>query len=139
VFRKVFENDDNQAIISNLEVPETVKVECATSWQGQKLLNSNDYFLCVRSSMAGKSLANLLAELGGSGEPQFDKPDTRVVTTTQHGHPKAQCRLDTYFSGSLCEVPHQDDVDQKDEVVGTCHQSTSDRGLRPLCWFKPTI
>lgn len=138
-FRKVFENDDNQTIVSAMEIPEKVKEECSTSWEGQKLLNSNDYFLCLRSAIAGKSLANLLAELSSSTEPQFDKPDTRVVTVTQDGHPRAQCRLDTYFNGSLCQVAHNDDVDQKDEVLGTCHQSTSERGVRPLCWFKPTL
>ncbi len=36
-------------------------------------------------------------------------------------------------------VPHQDDVDSKDEILGTCHQSIDTRGVRPQCWFKPTI
>lgn len=132
-FRKVFENDDNETITNAMTIPSEVKTACSTSWTGR------DYFLCLRSSMAGKSLANLLAQLGGASEPMFDTPDARVVTTTNNNHPKAQCRLDTYFYGSLCQVAHTDDVDQKDEVVGTCHQSTATSGVRPLCWFKPTL
>ncbi len=138
-FRKVFEFDDNQTIVSSLSIPEKVKEECRASWGGDKIINANEYFLCLRSAMAGKSLANLLAELANDSEPLFETPDTRVVTTTQHAHPKAQCRLDTYFGGSICTVPHQDDVDSKDEILGTCHQSIDTRGVRPQCWFKPTI
>jgi hypothetical protein len=134
-FRKVFENDDNQSITNAMTIPDSVKQSCSSSWG----TNNSDYYLCLRSAMAGKSLANLLAKLGGASEPKFETPDSGVVTSTNHAHPRAQCRLDTYYSGSLCQVAHTDDVDQADEVIGTCHQSTVTQGVRPLCWFKPTI
>jgi hypothetical protein len=88
--------------------------------------------------MAGKSVANLFSVLSKLPETKFETPDPAVVKTTNHNHPKAQCRLDTYFQGSLCEIGMNEDVDQKDEVKGTCHPSLNHKeGKRPLCWFKP--
>jgi hypothetical protein len=89
--------------------------------------------------MAGKSVGNLFAALGRSAEPKFDTPDAVIVSKTDDNHPKAQCRLDTYYQGSLCDVNMNEDVSQKEEVQGTCHGSLGHKiGVRPLCWFKPS-
>jgi hypothetical protein len=88
--------------------------------------------------MAGKSVADLFSDLGREPITKFETPDTKVVTRTNDSHPRAQCRLDTYYQGSLCDVNMNEDVSQKDEVQGTCHPSLGHRlGNRPLCWFKP--
>ena len=130
-FRKVFENDDNSRIIANIQVDSIAVEKCSEQWG-----NEEDKNLCIRAAMAGKSLAKLLA--GGSRSVSFKSPDRSVVDRTFNRHPKGQCRLDTYFQGSLCTISHEIDVSRRDAKVGTCNRSTNHLiGIRPLCWYKP--
>jgi hypothetical protein len=133
--RKTWINDNNEAIVKALNAPKLVTDMCKKTTKNNKV----DTALCVRTSMAGKSVGNLFAALGRSAEPKFDTPDTKVVTKTDDNHPAAQCRLDTYYQGSLCDISMNEDVSQTDEVKATCHGSTGYKvGIRPLCWFKPS-
>jgi hypothetical protein len=131
-FRRVFESDDNKAIVANMVIPALVTAKCEANYS-----DSNDIALCSRISVAGKSLANLLGSLRSSAEVKFDTPDTSVVSTINHKHPAAQCRLDTYFQGALCDRRISDELSNSDAKVGTCNrdQGYTD-GVRPLCWFK---
>lgn len=132
-FREVFGSDDNITIVKNMNVDPYAETQCRNSWS-----NEEDVALCIRSSMAGKSLATLLA--GGSRSVNFKTPDTSVVGRTDDKHPAGQCRLDTYFQGALCEISLDEDVDKNDATVGTCNRSTGhDTGIRPLCWYKPGV
>ena len=132
--RKAFLNDDNIAVVADMKVPKTLVDACKKSNKS----NKEDTALCVRTSMAGKSVADLFSALSKLPEAKFDTPDAKIVTRTDDNHPKAQCRLDTYFQGSLCEIGMNEDVSQKEEVKGTCHPSLGHKiGTRPLCWFKP--
>lgn len=73
-----------------------------------------------------------------SSEPSFSTPDTRKVKRTFDGHPKAQCRLDTYFAGAICNADKNKELDDNDPDKGTCSRKYGDAlGVRPLCWFKP--
>jgi hypothetical protein len=129
-FRKVFGGDDNMNIVSNMEVDASAEKQCQASWSNQE-----DISLCVRAAMAGKSLATLL---GRGTTISFDTPDANVVERTNDRHPAGQCRLDTYFQGSLCEAKRDDDVSRTDALIGTCNRSTGHSvGVRPLCWYKP--
>lgn len=96
-----------------------------------------DRALCLRSAMGGLSVSTLLN--GTSGKPlSFATPDPAVVAQTYHAHPAAQCRLDTYFQGSLCTRPVAERLDDSDPIPGTCARSRGDAtGIRPRCWFKP--
>ncbi len=133
--RKTFLNDDNAAIVSSLEVPELLVSSCAKQHP-----NKDDKNICIRTGMAGVSVSNLFAAMRNSSPAQFDTPDRGVVATTNDAHPAYQCRLDTFFQGSLCDVDMNEDVSQKDEVTGTCHKANGhSTGLRPLCWFKPKM
>ena len=133
--RKVFLNDDNAGIIAKMNVPSFVTDKCQKSTRG----NKDDAAICVRAAMAGKSVSDLFSALSKTPETKFDKPDSKVVSSTNDSHPAAQCRLDTYFQGALCEVGMNEPVSQSDEVKGTCHGSLGHTsGLRPLCWFKPS-
>lgn len=134
--RRGWETDNNEEIVRNMEVPEALLKSCSN----QHVWNQ-DYFMCVRGGMAGLSVAKLFQSLRGSTvEPKFDTPDPKVVTKTDDNHPATQCRLDTYFQGSLCEVNFNEDVTSTSEVTGTCHASLGHKiGLRPLCWFKPSV
>jgi hypothetical protein len=134
--RRAWNNDNNEQVIASMNVPVSLSRACSSQhiW-------SVDYALCVRSGMAGLSVANLFRALrNATVEPKFETPDTGVVTQTNDNHPAYQCRLDTYFQGALCEKSFNEDVSPSSEVTGTCHQSTGQTsGIRPLCWFKPSV
>ena len=133
--RKAFLNDNNTAIVAAMNVPKSLTDACKKTTKGDK----EDSALCIRTSMAGKSVANLFSDLSKLPEAKFETPDAKVVSSTDDNHPKAQCRLDTYFQGSLCDVSMNEDVSQKEEVKGTCHGTLGHKiGTRPLCWFKPS-
>jgi hypothetical protein len=132
--RKAWLNDNNTTIVAAMNAPKVLVDACAKATKGDK----EDSALCVRTSMAGKSVSSLFSVLGKAPATAFDTPDTKVVSATDDNHPKAQCRLDTYFQGSLCDVSMNEDVSQNEEVKGTCHPSLGHKsGTRPLCWFKP--
>lgn len=132
--RKAWINDNNEAIAKSLNAPKLVTDACKKTYK-----NKTDTALCVRTSMAGQSVGNLFADLGRLDLPKFETPDSKVVARTDDNHPKAQCRLDTYYQGSLCDVNMNEDVSQTDEVQATCHGSLGHTtGTRPLCWFKPS-
>lgn len=134
--RRVWQSEDNAAAIRKLEVPKLVTDTCNKSWTTQV-----DRDICVRGAMAGDSVAKLFAALSWQMKPaKFDTPDSKQVTSTQDSHPATQCRLDTYFQGALCEKSFNEEIGQKDEVSGVCHGSTGQTsGLRPRCWFKPSV
>ncbi len=133
--RKTWINDNNEAIVKNMNVPKSVTDLCKSTYRSNRV----DTALCIRTSMAGKSVADLFSSLSKLPETKFDTPDAAVVSSTDHNHPKAQCRLDTYFQGSLCDINMNEDVSQTDEVKATCHGSLGHKiGTRPLCWFKPS-
>ncbi|MFL5785090.1 MAG: hypothetical protein ACJ76H_10795 [Bacteriovoracaceae bacterium] len=132
--RRTFLNDDNAAVVRTLSAPQSLIDAC----NKQNKTNKEDAAMCIRIGMAGKSVSNLFSVLSHTPDTKFETPDTKVVTSTFDEHPQAQCRLDTYFNGGLCEVSFNEDVSQTDEVKGTCHPSLGHKiGTRPLCWFKP--
>ncbi len=133
--RKAFLNDNNAQIVSKMNVPEALSNACAAQWA-----DAADRDICIRGGMAGDSVSKLFAALRSATPGDFTTPATNVVTVTDDNHPHYQCRLDTYFQGALCEMNMNDDVAQDSEVTGTCHGSTGQSvGLRPLCWFKPSV
>lgn len=132
--RKTFLNDDNITIARNLNAPQSLVDACNKSNKNDKV----DSALCVRLGMAGKSVSDLFSVLGKLPATKFETPDSRIAAKTDDNHPKAQCRLDTYFQGALCDISFNEDVSQTDEVKGTCHPKLGHKiGTRPLCWFKP--
>lgn len=125
--RRYWESADNHSAIAGKEIPQKLSVECKNE------------ALCIRSGMAGLSAANVFADLAWFGKkPKFETPDLKIVKETYSAHPKAQCRLDTYFQGSLCEASVSDEMTS--ETQGACHESLGHKlGMRPSCWFKPTL
>lgn len=95
--------------------------------------------LCLRNTLAGMSIAKLFQALRRQDvPPAFDTPDSSVVSSTYDSHPGTQCRLDTYFQGSLCAKPVSEDVSSTQPAPGTCTASQGfEKGLRPLCWYHP--
>jgi hypothetical protein len=131
--RRILENDNNRNIISTIKVDEEAQTKCQNIYH-----NDNEIALCERIAMAGKSLALVLADLGGSSKVEFNTPDKSIVTRTDNNHPAAQCRLDTYFNGILCDKSWDQDVDNSNPITGVCTKRDGySNGVRPLCWYKP--
>lgn len=132
-FRKVFESDNNEEIIAKMDVPATVREKCSANYSLE-----NDVALCIRGAMAGKSLAQLLGSLRGNTDISFDTPDANVVGKTDNKHPAAQCRMDTFLQGAICDKRVSDEVSNDSATEGTCNRIEGyEDGVRPLCWFKP--
>lgn len=133
--RQVWENDNNEEIISRIEVPAKVKELC-----GQSNVWNRDYAICVRGAMAGDSVAKLFAALRKQEPAKFETPDPKIAKYTQESHPATQCRLDTYFQGALCEVDSRLEFSRETEVTGSCHKTLGHSvGIRPACWHKPLV
>lgn len=130
--RAILEGDDNEAVVSSMTIDAEAAQKCEAQYK-----STNEIALCKRLAMGGKSLAMLLGDLGGNSNVNFNTPDTKVVRTTDHNHPQAQCRLDTYFQGALCDKALSEDVDDRDVTKGVCMQRDTKIGTRPLCWYKP--
>ena len=132
--KKVFENDDNIQIIASMTIPSTITSNCNELFD-----HVNESALCQRVAMAGNSLGNFFNVASqGSTVVHVDTPDTRIVNRTDDNHPKAQCRLDTYFQASLCDISHETNVSDADATVGVCTRKAGyTKGVRPLCWYKP--
>jgi len=122
---------------------------CDRAWPGQA-----DRNLCYRVAASGESLANLLAALGRGKAPRIDTPDRSEVSRSNTAHPEAQCRLDTYFAGSICPVNFDPMIipgrfsskgqntaaTEKDTIGAYCHSALGFlEGNRPRCWFKPNV
>ncbi len=132
--RRVLQNQPNLRALAPLGAPDSVRIACQASFKV-----TNDAAICIRTAMAGLSLAELLASLGGDGIPDFSTPDKAIVTTTFEAHPASQCRLDTYYAGSLCPVSFSADVSQTDPLLNTCSEERGDKiGVRSRCWYAPT-
>lgn len=130
--RRVWINDNNANAVKNLQAPAYLVAAC------KKSFTRDDVNICIRAGMAGASVAALFASMDNSKEANFNTPDASQVSSNFDGHPATQCRLDTFFQGSICELAFTEDVDQRDEIKGTCHGVTGHTiGLRPRCWHKP--
>ncbi len=99
----------------------------------------SDRALCVRGSVAGMSVTSLFRALRNETViPRYDTPDPAAVANTADGHPATQCRLDTYYSGSICSRGVDDALSETDPNAGTCSAASNHQlGLRPRCWYKP--
>ncbi len=124
------------------------KAACDKAWTAQ-----SDKNLCYRMMAGGKSLADLLAALGGT-KASWSTPAKNVVSSTNNAHPAGQCRLDTYAAGALCTkdwdvkvIPAKSLGSSRNSASGerasleyTCNTSEGlTVGIRPTCWFKPYL
>lgn len=133
-FRRVIENDDNITIVKSMQIDPTATQRCQEIYKSPQ-----DIALCQRVAMAGKTVAVFIASKTETPNIQLTTPDNRRVSKTNEDHPDPQCRLDTYFQGSLCDKSLNEEVSHDDPSVGTCHAKAGFKiGLRPTCWYKPS-
>ncbi len=130
--RKIFRKDDNKLAIAGIEIPPLVKEKCGSIFE-----EAWEAALCIRTTLAGLSISAISADIRNTEMPSVETPDSSTVEETYEAHPVPQCRLDTYFQGSLCAVSSARPLSIKDEIQGTCHKSLGhEDGLRPECWYK---
>lgn len=131
--RRFFAEDDNAAILKDLDLDPVAAAGC----EGQ-FADENDKLICLRTSLAGQSVANLFQDLRKeTTAPNFGTPDKSEVARTNDRHPATQCRLDTYLAGMLCTVKETDKLSNSDYKEGSCYAPRDTTGVRPRCWFAP--
>jgi hypothetical protein len=131
--KKVLEVLEDMSTDNSSDDYKYAKVECEKRYR-----DSSEQEACLRTSMGGKSLAELFKALRKQTKDlHFWTKDPAVVATTNHNHPDPQCRLDTYFSGSLCDKDSDAEVSDSNPATGFCYSDTVTNESRPLCWFKP--
>ncbi|MGZ3807332.1 MAG: hypothetical protein ACXVCE_04540 [Bacteriovorax sp.] len=131
--RRVFEKDNNIRIVAKMSVDAEATKKCEMVYKSE-----SEVALCQRVAMAGKSLGSVMASVSEGDPVNFSTPDTSIVRYTYNEHPAAQCRLDTYFNGILCDKSYDQDTDYDDPAIGTCTAHEGYKvGVRPLCWYKP--
>jgi hypothetical protein len=133
-FRKIMETEDNISIVSKMQIDAEVTTQCRNVYK-----TPQDVALCQRTAMAGYSVANLIASRSETPIIKFSPPDRTRSSKTMEEAAFAQCRLDTYFQGALCDKPVTEEVSKDDPAVGTCTAKNGfSIGLRPLCWYSPS-
>lgn len=132
-------------------VSDFVKEQCDKVYPSEKEQN-----LCYRTLAAAKSLGDLY--YGGGRDPgdeiAYDTPSTEIVKETYPLHVSAQCRLDSFFQGALCDVTFDKSIIPGRREGGDQESAEAEReaafysctdaglhtiGLRPRCWFKPKL
>ncbi len=105
----------------------------------QAFESESDRALCVRGATAGMSVTSLFRALRRETViPRYDTPDPAQVARTSDSHPATQCRLDTYYNGSICARGVNEELSETDATAGTCTDAAVHKiGLRPRCWYKP--
>jgi hypothetical protein len=92
--------------------------------------------ICERSLRGALSLSSYYAKLERRRDfPQFHTRDTTIAKETLRAHPKSQCRLDTYLASTLCDISHDVNFGEDNEVEGACIAEYK----RPACWFKSAL
>lgn len=154
----------NGIVFTATNMPETVVQECQRKWR-----SNGERLLCQRIAIAGFSVATLWGKEQrdmdncGTGpmaklcEPDFATPDPNIANPPEpNGYGSPQCRLDTYFNGSLCTknlvsldellnipgkydwIPANSKRARADSNRRACTLDDKDlRTIRPLCWDNP--
>ncbi len=134
-FRHLFLEDDNVQYLKDhyTQIPAWAQQQCEKIYYRPQRIA-----LCIRSIIAGQTMANLIADYHDNPFPRLSTPDQTIVEETKKWHPNAQCRLDTFAQGALCDEDSQLWTDDIDPNIATCNRKRGDQiGTRPLCWFHP--
>ena len=133
--RNIFTDADNAKFVAENTIDATLMAKCQQLFTTQEERN-----LCLREGMAGFVGAKTFQDLGKEQTaPAFSTPDMNKVDQTDDEHPATQCRLDTYYAGSVCVHDRTVELSNSDYKVGTCTEATGKTdGVRPHCWFSPS-
>jgi hypothetical protein len=147
--RKAWKNEKDLNATFATRVAAFEKERCDGAWSSE-----DDRNLCYRIAAAGESLGGLLAALKKSPMPSYETPDQKRVFFTNHSHPDAQCRMDTYLAGAVCPAGFPDElIPARGHRGGQWTRSAEVEALkyscspvdalafaqRPRCWFGPKV
>ena len=117
--------------------PKLITPEMRLGCESKYSRESDEYYLCLRSAYIAQKLGFFITKLGQnrrgrrSKTPYLKTPSTTIRTTTMIQHPDPQCRLDTYFQGTLC-----DELYASSEGFRNCPDIWMKySGARPRCWY----
>jgi hypothetical protein len=130
--RRYYANSSVNVSVNGTDVPLHIVDQCYRSFP-----TVAEAHACIHTLRTASELALILNELsGGPGPlPSLFSHDSSVVGTTNEWHPRAQCRLDTYANGALCEVPWQEPINRSSGDGGLCGNLRHREFGRPLCWY----
>ncbi len=119
--------------IDSTNIPKKVLSDCSDVYK-----KFSDFKICVRSQIASLDYAQFLNTLPDTNSlVALGLKDARVVKGTNTNHyPRAQCRFDTLYQGSLCAIDSNVASSDTDAKIGYCNDE-SKPGARPRCWYKP--
>jgi hypothetical protein len=146
--RNLWSNSANEKALKGVAIDQSAKKKCDTYWDSKQ-----ERDLCYRISVASLELSSLLSRLADAKPASFLTPDPTEIETTLKFHPNAQCRLDTFLAGSLCNAsfdellipgfaPNLNQKEKEIEALGaSCSQYSPGQELagRPKCWFKQKV
>lgn len=132
-FKRLIENDDNIAIVSEMKIDSSVTLRCQNIYK-----SPTEVAICQRTALAGFSVANFIASRSDTPIIKFETPDQSTVAKTIESGPKPQCRLDTFYQGTLCNVSIDEELSSDNPRIGTCNLKDGHAfGYRPQCWYSP--
>lgn len=110
-----------------------VKQICEENYRKNPLGHVGD---CYRSMKASESLSTFFANLVNEKKPEFNDQKGIPVISTHSGHPNAQCRLETFKAGYLCEIDEVVSKNLQNNIQEmNCQEQNSLVNKRPSCWF----
>lgn len=123
----------NQEFSVDPAVPERALKDCAAVYN-----TSLEYRICLRTMNAVVSFGHFINSLPDTKQfVNILTPDDRQVKgTNMNDYPRAQCRIDTLYSGALCYLDASLKTSDDDPKVGHCNDQKKP-GARPRCWYKP--
>ena len=133
-FRQLYTDDENIAWAAAAQIHPIVEDKCRLMWSTEA-----ESAVCARFAMAGRAITQLFKEIKFPNDNlDFATPDSSEVSEMDDGHPRPQCRLDTYFASALCDRPINEKASDTNPEQGACTRKQGYmEGIRPLCWFKP--
>lgn len=113
-----------------------IKKSCQANFK-----NSSDYKFCLKSAVITEEIGYFIHKMkqsrrGQRGKkPSINSRDTSVTSRTLIQHPNAQCRLDTFFEGSLCSEYYRSNEKENPNCLDS---DLLYEGSRPRCWYNQT-
>lgn len=136
--RDLLKNDSKNAKAESLEMHVGVQRKCQEVYS-----DVDDYQVCLRTAKAGHDMARAFEYQKTKVEQtewMFFQNLPVVSVTNSTGYPTRVCRAETAYQGAICNKGPEHPISFTSETMGVCHEANGDTfGMRPKCWFRPTL
>ncbi|MFT6630277.1 MAG: hypothetical protein ACJAS4_000213 [Bacteriovoracaceae bacterium] len=128
-------NDGTTLSPSINNIKPVIKKNCQLNFKAP-----SEYKQCLRSAVISEEIGYFIHKMkqsrrGQRGKkPSIESRDNAVASRTLIQHPNAQCRLDTFFEGSLCSDYYRSNGKQNPNCLDS---DLLYEGSRPKCWYSP--